>query len=209
MDVQLARAQLPASALRNVRGAVRWPRGPMLFDLRLRADSATLGDFPFIDRRFRGPPAAGVLSGDVRIRSHGSRVLEVGVDSLRLAYAGGAVDGRVTALSVADSGLVALRDADLDARDFDLEFVRPFLDSLPFAGRLSGRTVATGPLTALALETDWLFRDSLLPASPDPPLRRQGQADLQAADGIRFQPFAVEAASVDLGTVAQIGRAHV
>src|SRR6266576_2890572 len=61
MEVQLARAQLPASALRNVRGAVRWPRGPMLFDLRLRADSATLGDFPFIDRRFRGPPAAGVL----------------------------------------------------------------------------------------------------------------------------------------------------
>ncbi|HMC19248.1 MAG TPA: hypothetical protein VKH16_08465, partial [Gemmatimonadales bacterium] len=46
MEVQLARAQLPASALRNVRGAVRWPRGPMLFDLRLRADSATLGDFP-------------------------------------------------------------------------------------------------------------------------------------------------------------------
>src|SRR5207248_1198020 len=132
--------------LRNARGAVRWPRGTMLFDLRLRADSATLGDFPFIDRRFTGAPATGVLSGDVRVRSHGSRVLEVGVDSLRLAYAGGTVAGRVTALSVADSGLVALRDADLDARDFDLEFARPFLDTLPFAGRLSGRTVATGSL---------------------------------------------------------------
>ena len=207
MDVQLARAQLPASALRNVRGAVRWPRGPMLFDLRLRADSATLGDFPFIDRRFKGPPAAGVLSGDVRIRSHGSRVLEVGVDSLRLAYAGGAVGGRVTALSVADSGLVALRDADLDARDFDLEFVRPFLDTLPFAGRLSGRTVATGPLTALALETDWSFRDSLVPAWPETRLRGKGEVNLKAADGMRFQPFAVEAASVDLGTVAQLAPA--
>src|SRR5213080_2481347 len=154
MEVRLARVQLPASGLQNARGAVRWPRGTMLFDLRLRADSATLGDFPFIDRRFTGAPATGVLSGDVRIRSHGSRVLEVGVDSLRLAYAGGTVAGRVTALSVADSGLVVLRDADLDARDFDLEFARPFLDTLPFAGRLSGRTVATGPLTALALETD-------------------------------------------------------
>jgi len=179
----------------------------MLFDLRLRADSATLGDFPFIDRRFRGPPAAGVLSGDVRVRSHGSRVLEVGLDSLRLAYAGGAVDGRVTALSVADSGLVALRDADLDARDFDLEFVRPFLDTLPFAGRLSGRTVATGPLTALALETDWSFRDSLVPAWPETRLRGKGEVNLKAADGMRFQPFAVEAASVDLGTVAQLAPA--
>ncbi|OLB09146.1 MAG: hypothetical protein AUH22_00915 [Gemmatimonadetes bacterium 13_2_20CM_1_70_33] len=207
MEVRLARVQLPASGLRNARGAVRWPRGTMLFDLRLRADSATLGDFPFIDRRFTGAPATGVLSGDVRVRSHGSRVLEVGVDSLRLAYAGGTVAGRVTALSVADSGLVALRDADLDARDFDLEFARPFLDTLPFAGRLSGRTVATGPLTALALETDWSFRDSLVPGWPETRLRGKGEVNLKAPDGIRFQPFAVEAASVDLGTVARLAPA--
>ena len=207
MEVRLARVQLPASGLRNARGAVRWPRGTMLFDLRLRADSATLGDFPFIDRRFTGAPATGVLSGDVRVRSHGSRVLEVGVDSLRLAYAGGTVAGRVTALSVADSGLVALRDADLDARDFDLEFARPFLDTLPFAGRLSGRTVATGPLTALALETDWSFHDSLVPGWPETRLRGKGEVNLKAADGIRFQPFAVEAASVDLRTVARLAPA--
>src|SRR5207248_867996 len=105
MEVQVARARLPASALRNARGSVRWPHGPMLFDLRLRADSATLGDFPFIDRRFTGAPATGVLSGAVRVRSHGSRVLEVGVDSLRLAYAGGPAHGRVRAPSVPHSRL--------------------------------------------------------------------------------------------------------
>src|SRR2546429_313102 len=109
MELQLARAQLPASALRNVRGAVRWPRGPMLFDLRLRADSATLGDFPFIDRRFRGPPAAGVLSGDVRVRSHGSRGLEVGGGSLRLADAGGGGGRRGTAPSGAGPGVPGRR----------------------------------------------------------------------------------------------------
>src|SRR6266581_974581 len=52
MDVQLARVRLPHSALRDARGTLRWPHGPLLFDLRLRADSATLSDFPFIDRRF-------------------------------------------------------------------------------------------------------------------------------------------------------------
>ncbi len=152
MDVQLARVRLPRSALRDARGTLRWPHGPLLFDLRLRADSATLEDFQFIDRRFAGVPGAGVVSGDVRLRSHGERVLEVGLDPLRLAYGGGAVAGRLTAFSAADSGLVALRDAELDARDFDLEFARPFLDTLPFAGRLSGHTLATGPLAALALE---------------------------------------------------------
>ena len=45
MDVQLARVRLPRSALRNARGTVRWPHGPLLFDLRLRADSAMLEDF--------------------------------------------------------------------------------------------------------------------------------------------------------------------
>src|SRR6059058_614494 len=207
MDVQLARVRLPHSALRDARGTLRWPHGPLLFDLRLRADSATLDDFRFIDRRFAGVPGAGVVSGDVRLRSHGSRVLEVGLDSLRLAFAGGTVAGRLTALSVADSGLVALRDADLDARDFDLEFARPFLDTLPFAGRLTGRTIATGPLTALALETDWSFRDSLVPAWPQTQVRGQGEVNLRAADGIRFQPFAVEAASVDLGTLARLAPA--
>src|SRR5438128_11193331 len=207
MDVRLARVRLPGSALRDARGTVRWPHGPLLFDLRLRADSATLEDFQFIDRRFAGVSGAGVVSGDVRLRSHGERVLEVELDPLRLAYGGGTVAGQLIAFSAADSGLVALRDADLDARDFDVEFARPFLDTLPFAGRLSGHTLATGPLAALALETDWSFRDSLVPGWPETRIRGKGEVNLKAADGRRFQAFAVEASSIDLGTVARLAPA--
>src|SRR5882762_5729702 len=207
MDVQLARVRLPRSALRDARGTVRWPHGPLLFDLRLHADSATLDDFQFIDRRFAGLPGAGVVSGDVRLRSHGERVLEVGLDPLRLAYGGGTVGGRLIAFSAPDSGLVALRDLDLDAREFDLEFARPFLDTLPFAGRLTGHTIATGPLAGLSLEADWSFRDSLVPGWPESRIRGKGEVNLKAADGMRFQPFAVEASSVDLGTVAQLAPA--
>jgi len=207
MDVRLARVRLPGSALSDARGTVRWPHGPLLFDLRLRADSATLEDFQFIDRRFAGVSGAGVVSGDVRLRSHGERVLEVELDPLRLAYGGGTVAGQLIAFSAADSGLVALRDADLDARDFDVEFARPFLDTLPFAGRLSGHTLATGPLAALALETDWSFRDSLVPGWPETRIRGKGEVNLKAADGMRFQPFAVEASSIDLGTVARLAPA--
>src|SRR5207248_163727 len=108
MDVQLARVRLPASALRDARGTVRWPHG-------------------------------------------------------------------------------TLRDADLDAREFDLEFARPFLDTLPFAGRLSGHTIATGPVAALALETDWSFRDSLVPGWPETRIRGKGEVNLKAAAGLRFQ----------------------
>src|SRR5207302_5489407 len=133
LELDLPRVRLPGSALRAAHGRVSWPRGPLLFDLSLHADSATLGDFHFIDRRLA---TGAVLAGGVRLKSHGERVLEVGLDPLRLAHGGGTLPGRLTALSASDSGLVALRDADLDAHDFDLEFARPFLDTLPFAGRL-------------------------------------------------------------------------
>src|SRR5947208_1841248 len=75
---------------------------------------------------------------------------------------------------------------------------------LPFAGRLTGHTLATGPLAALALETDWSFRDSLVPGWPETRIRGKGEVNLKAAGGIHFQPFAVEASSIDLGTIAQL-----
>ena len=204
LELALERVRLPSSALRDARGTIRWPHGSLLFDLRLRADSATLADFAFIDRRFAERPGPGVVSGDVRLRSHGARVLEVGLDPLRLTYGGGVVTGRVTALSAADSGLVALRDADLDARAFDLEFARPFLDTLPFAGRLTGHTVATGPLSHLTLETDWAFRDSLVPGWPETRIRGTGDVGVRGGGGLRFEPFTLAASSVDLGTVARL-----
>jgi hypothetical protein len=207
LELGLARVRLPGSALREARGLLSWPHDTLLYDLRLHADSATLRDFRFIDRRFAGRPGGGVVSGDVRVRSHGGRVLEVGLDPLRLADAGGTLAGRLTAFSVADSGLVALQDADLEARNFDLEFARPFVDTLPFAGRLTGHTVASGPLGLLALETDWSFRDSLVPGWPESRVRGKGAVNLTAADGLRFESFAVEAASLDLGTVALLAPA--
>ena len=203
VEVDLSRVRFPESALSRVRGKVRWPHDTLLYDLAARADSATLGDFHFIDRRLAGSAA---LAGDVRLRSHGGRVLEVRLSPLRLAWGSGTVTGRVTALTTADSGLAALRDADLQAEDFDLEFARPFLETLPFAGRLSGHTVASGPLAALTLEVDWVFRDSLAAGWPETRIRGKGEVNLAAQDGegIRFQPFGVEAAAVDLGTVRRL-----
>src|SRR3989441_216277 len=200
LDADLERVRLPGSAL-QARGRVRWPHGTLLFDLAARADSATLSDFRFIDSRF---PDGAVLRGGVALRSHGSRVLEVRLDPLTFASGGGTVTGRLTALSAADSGLVALRGTDLEARDFDLEFARPFLDRLPLAGRLSGHTVAEGAIGALHLETDWVFRDSLVPGWPQSTVRGRGEVDLSRGAGVGFRSFGVDAAAIDLGTVRRL-----
>jgi hypothetical protein len=207
LELGLARVRLPGSALREVRGLLTWPHDTLLYQLRLHADSAALRDFRFINRRFAGRPGAGVVAGDVRLRSHGGRVLEVRLDPFRLADASGTLAGHLTAFSVADSGPTTLQDADLEARNFDLEFARPFVDTLPFAGRLTGHTVAGGPLSALALETDWSFRDSLVPGWPESLVRGKGAVNLTAAAGLRFEGFVVERARLDLGTVARLAPA--
>ena len=199
LEADLVRVRFPGSQF-SARGRVSWPAGPILWDLALRADSATLTDIAFVDPRF--PPGA-VLHGGVGLRSHGSRLLEIRLDPLDLSYAGGTVTGKVTAFSAADSGIVALRQGDLVANDLSLELVRPFLDTLPFAGRLTGRTIVDGRIRALQLETDWAFRDSLVAGWPETRIRGRGEVDIAGVD-LGFQPYELEAATIDLGTARRL-----
>ncbi len=203
LELDLPRVQLPASHL-SARGHIRWPRDTLLFDLNVHADSATMGDVRFVVQRL---PASAVYRGGVRVRSHGGRLLEVQLAPLDVRYGGGTLTGHLTAVSAADSGLIAVRGADLVATDFDLDVPRGLVATLPFFGRLSGHTVADGALAALALDIDWTFRDSLVPGWPVSRIRGRGEVDLLAADGLRFLPFTVEAAAVDLGTVRRLAPA--
>src|SRR6266480_4628561 len=99
LDVDLSRVRFPATQF-SARGTVKWPRDTLLWNLALRADSATLTDIRFIDPRF---PETAVLHGDVRLTSHGGRTLEIQLRPLDLAFGSGRLTGRVTAFSAADS----------------------------------------------------------------------------------------------------------
>jgi translocation and assembly module TamB len=199
LDVDLSRVRFPGSQF-SARGQVKWPRDTVLWNLALHADSATLTDVRFLDPRF---PEGAVLHGDVGVISHGGRVLEIQLRPLDVTYGGGRLTGRVSAFSSSDSGLVALREGDLVARDLSLELARPYLDTLPFAGRLTGRTVVDGPMSALRIETEWAFRDSLVPDWPETQIHGKGEVNV-AGKNLAFQPFEVSAARVDLGTVRRM-----
>jgi len=196
LDVDLSRVRFPASQF-SARGTVKWPQDTVLWNLAMRADSATLRDIRFLDPRF---PDGAVLHGGVTVVSHGGRVLEIQLQPLDVTYGTGRVTGRVTAFSAADSGIVAVRQGDLRSRDLSLELVRPFLDTLPFAGRLTGQTIVDGPMGALKIETSWSFRDSLVPGWPESQIQGKGEVNLAGHD-LGFQPFSVEMARIDLATV--------
>jgi translocation and assembly module TamB len=198
LDVDLARVRFPATQF-SARGTVQWPRDTLLWDLALRADSATLTDIRFLDPRF---PENAVLRGGVRLASHGGRVLEIQLRPLDLRFGSGRLTGRVNAFSAADSGLVALRDGDLVARDLSLDFARIYIDSLPFYGRLTGQTIVDGPMSALRIETAWSFRDSLVPGWPESQI--QGKGEVGIGEELGFQPFVIDAGRIDLGTVRRL-----
>ncbi|MGE5742352.1 MAG: translocation/assembly module TamB domain-containing protein [Gemmatimonadota bacterium] len=199
LNADLPEVRLPASRF-SVRGGLAWPDGPLLYDLIIGADSVTLADARFIDPRF---PEGAVLRGALAVRSHSSRMLEVRLDTLDLAYNGGRAEGRATAFIAADSGLVALRGADVTTTDLDLALPRAFLDTLPFYGHLSGRAVADGQLSDLTLDADWTFRDSLVAGWPVSRVRGRGAVNLTAFEGITFLPFTVDTAAIDFGTFTE------
>src|SRR5882672_9534746 len=199
LDVDLSRVRFPATQFR-ARGTVQWPRDTLLWNLVMQADSATLTDIRFLDPRF---PEQAVLHGGVTLASHGGRVLEIQLRPLDLTFAQGRLTGHVNAFSAADSGLVALRQGDLVARELSLDFPRVYIDSLPFHGRLTGRTIVDGPMSALKIETDWSFRDSLVPGWPESQISGKGEVNISGKD-LAFQPFAVETGRIDIGTVRRL-----
>jgi autotransporter translocation and assembly factor TamB len=198
LDVDLSRVRFPATQF-SARGTVQWPRDTLLWDLAMRADSATLTDIRFLDPRY---PEQAVLRGGVRVTSHGGRLLEIELRPLDLRFADGRLTGHVNAFSAPDSGLVALRQGDLVARDLSLDLARVYIDSLPFYGRLTGQTIVDGPMSALKIETAWSFRDSLVPGWPESQI--QGKGEVSVGEDLGFQPFVIDAARIDLGTVRRL-----
>jgi hypothetical protein len=200
VQLALGHVELPGTGA-AIAGTIAWPRDTVLFALDVTADSVTLSDLRFIDERF---PAGAVFRGEARVRSRSGRELAITLDPVDLRHAGGRVRGRVTAVSRAGVGLAVIEGATLETDRFDLEFARPYVDTLPFAGRLTGRTIAVGTLDALALDIDWEFRDSLVAGWPATRLRGRGEVRLGEAAGLGFTEFELDSASVDLGTVRRL-----
>jgi translocation and assembly module TamB len=197
LDVNLSRVRFPGTQF-SARGNIRWPRDTVLWNLAMRADSARLSDIRFLDSRF---PEGAVLHGGVTVISReGGRVLEIRLQPLDLTYGTGRLTGQVTVFSAADSGIVAVREGELQARDLSLELARPFLDTLPFAGRLTGETRVDGPVGALKIETSWSFRDSLVPGWPETQIQGKGEVNIAGSD-LGFQPFGIETGRFDLATI--------
>jgi translocation and assembly module TamB len=200
--LDLDEVRLPRSRA-AVKGALSWDAGSLRYRLDVRSRSVRLEDLRWIEARF---PEGLAVEGEGAIRSQGEDVLAFTGDDMTLVGAdgrGGRMHGRL-ALILGPGDRWSLDSTDVNLDDFDLEYWRPMLDTLPLAGRITGRFRGRGPRESLQVALQWAFRDSLVPNWPRSMLEADGRVAIGVPGEFVFHDFVVRSASLDLGTVRRL-----
>ncbi len=183
-------------------GVITWPRGPLLFDFTLNADPLDLRDLDWISPDF--PAMTGKALVTARARS--DQLTAYHLAGLSLSGPQGGIAGDVTALVDTRRGL-GVEDMALDLTRLDLDVPRPYLDTLPLHGTLTGRVTGAGFKERLALDAELAFRDDSVPGTPVTRVATHGQLELGGPAGPVLDSLVLSSADVDLATVRRLAPA--
>ena len=187
-------AELPGTRLSGS-GAVRWPEDTLRYDFALDAMPA-LRDLRWIQPDF--PDWEG--RGKVVALSTTNRHSEFLLEEMVLGDADTRAAGRLVAIVDDDRGF-GVRDLDVVLDNVSLEVVRPYLDTLPFRGTLTGQLQADGYKSLMQLAGDLAFVDAVPLGSPVSNLDFDGNVALGGAEGAVFQGFTLREALIEMATV--------
>ncbi len=191
----LDRASLPATVVRGA-GRLRWPQDSILYQFDLAAAELDLADLRWVSPQF--PDLAG--TGRVKANSLAGSRTEYTITDLNLRGGGSQVRGGMVAILDVYRGL-GFRKLSLRLQDLDLETVRPYLDTLPFAGRISGPLRASGFFRRMSVEADWQFADARVAGGASNRVAFAGDLSFGGPDGILFQGLRLLRSDFDLRTV--------
>lgn len=200
LTLALNEVALPASRL-ELSGSIGWAEGDLRYGLAGEADGARLDDV-----RGLVPALPEGLEGDGRftVRSRGSDVLAVVGDDLDLrGRDAGRLRGRL-GMVFGPGDRWQFEGTELQLDTFDLEYVRGYLDTLPVAGRVTGRVTFDGPGEQLHVSWDGEFRDALVEGRPVSGARAEGMLMLGGDEGAVFRDFGLEDADISLATIQRM-----
>lgn len=189
------RAELPNTG-GTAGGLVSWPQDTLLFDFKFDAERVALADLRFVSPDF--PDLTG--RGRLTARSRDGNLTEYDIRELDLRDSTQRITGSLVALTHRFQGL-GFRDLDLALQNVDLDLARPYLDTLPFEGRLSGRLEAEGYFESMQVALDWSFFDDRIPGRPENRITLRGPVTMGGPDGFVFHEVQVGSADLDLETV--------
>jgi len=196
----LGRAALPGTHA-TAEGLVSWPRDTIMWDFHADASVVDLADLRFISPDF--PAMTGHAS--IVAQSHSGRRTDYALTNLLLTDGPERIEGSLVAEVDAVDGL-GVRKLKLRLTDLNLDKVRPYIDSLPFIGLVSGPVEADGDLNDIATKGDIVFTDLAVPGRPATSLSFNGR--LQTGTGaLVFDQVAIAQSDIDLRTVRNLAPA--
>lgn len=186
----------------QLNGSLAWATDTLLLNLDVQADHLVTDEMRGLVADI---PAALSGSGHFIVRSLSGAVTEISGRNLVLdgARGGGRAEGRL-GFVLGPGAEWAARNTRLTLRNFDLEYVRGLLDTLPLAGRVGGRVTADGARNELQVDVDGTFRDSLVPDWPVSRLRGAGRIDLTHPEGAAFHSLELEDTEISLATIERL-----
>ncbi|HEY3011222.1 MAG TPA: translocation/assembly module TamB domain-containing protein [Gemmatimonadales bacterium] len=185
-------------------GAVTWPRDTILFDFQVISPHVNLEDLHWVSPKFPSMTGRGVLAA----RSETGARTAYDIRELHLRGVLGQVDGELVTITDKRRGL-GVRDMSVRLANLDLEAVRPYLDTLPFAGKVTGKLSGSGFLNALDLSLEWAFTDASVPGNPLTTIAGEGGVGASRDSGLTFTNFGVRQSDIDLRTVRRIAPAVI
>jgi TamB, inner membrane protein subunit of TAM complex len=199
----LARGALPDTRFSGG-GAVTWPRDTILFDFQVIAPRVNLEDLRWVSPNFPAMTGRGILTA----RSETGARTAYDIRDLHLRGLLGEVDGELVTIADKRRGL-GVRDMNLRLAELDLDAARPYLDTLPFYGTVTGKLAGSGYLNALDLSLEWAFRDASVPEKPLSTITGEGGIGSSRDSGLIFTDFGVRQSDIDLRTVRRVAPAVI
>ena len=199
----LSRGALPDSRFSGG-GAVTWPRDTTLFDFQVISQHVNLEDLRWVSPHFPAMTGRGVLAA----RSETGARTVYDIRDLHLRGLLGQVDGELVTITDKRRGL-GVRDMNLRLANLDLDAVRPYLDTLPFAGKVTGKLAGSGFLNALDLSLEWAYTDASVPGNPLTTIAGEGGVGATRDSGLTFTNFGLRQSDIDLRTVRRIAPAVI
>ncbi|MGE3524859.1 MAG: hypothetical protein AB7I33_02965, partial [Gemmatimonadales bacterium] len=202
------RLQISRGGFANTRfsgdGYLTFPRDTLLLDLTLDIPTLDLRDLRWISPLF--PSMTGSVK--VRAQSVSGALTDYRLTDLRLSGGPGSLEGDMIAVTDVHRGL-GVRNLDLQTRGLDLETVRPYLDTLPLVGTITGRLQAGGFFDSMVVALDADYTEARLPERPVSHLTGHGDLTLTGPDGTVFHNFQLDNSDLDLATVRLMASAVV
>lgn len=197
IHADLDEVRLPNSTT-TASGYLVAPSGDTRFDLQFDASQVVSADVaPFVPVI----PVGLAGRGGFRVRTTPSGGVAVAGSDLALVTANsGELRGEL-AFVVGPGDFWSAQQVDVVTRDFDLQYLRTLLDTVPFDGRLTGRTRADGPASGLDVELHWEFRDR---QARDAMTSVHGAGGVAFGDDLSFRGLRLDSADVSLATVANL-----